>query len=1030
MASLRVGQRVLVRGQEGVIEALDLTPGMADVRYGSLVKRHRKDLLVPSGSARSNPKLRGRKSGRKSSRKGRRRARRNTSTEKSFAARLRAAESNWERIHAEVDAQHQAGSRPSKRLMESLLKAKDAVTSLRLEMSKPPRPVRAKKEGEGGEEPKTQRTRKRRLRPARGSGGKRKEKVGSSRVSGGALQLQFRSEGAAWFTVKDPPRFEGGAYAMEPRLCGNPIDGTMYVIAVAGTRRSVGHVVNEVDAAEALALWMAKHRGEEPESMEEVLNTIAGKYGARRVQVQGKESFLEAYDSKDGVEPLTQAEVEYIKTGGSRYAGEQGRRVSTPDSGRGQSSDPFAAQYTRRRRSEYQMVKGHVRKTGGAQKAASPGIKPPPRNTFFSPYGGGYVFFKFWGSSTPSQDRLFRIQPPFERHSAKSRSPFFSWTPLNRPLLTDSNDPTELGSPMCISEDQKRVLSAVQKASSHLYALKTALGSLASFISVLAGYSTTGRKDYPAETLERMGDRFLSSIAWASGWVSREAQAWRSASDDGKRRVPNLMVFGAIAGGPLGLNPQLLLSAATADPSLIMPESRRSAKGMRYGGKELSDLSGELNRRLLGDNYPQLKLAQMIVEVWKAVGFISGDEAVSKSVARLERAAEGFFLSDKELYRLETARSVASRGTAKSVQTREAKRVVKEIEEKRWVLGLYRAMFYAYNIVGGHVFQRQVSSSLSTLTVIRQNGGRLTGDPSELQGSYYSRLQLEQAIKEREAELRWEKEALEEDPKLRGMRHRLSSMKGRQQTFVEGTALSQIGKGVRYYYTFNPVLFEFTRWAWTRSEVHWPADVRSQDLTEDQVAALNRIDRAGRYGASLKVYYEEAADDADSEVMPEAIAARLQLREAVAAVDQGETEAEEMGEEPNHGAIGLEVEAEYPDLALIEPGRGGKFLIAPMCDIEGESMEAAEFAADPIADLNRMKKEAVEDLLLTRGVARERSSESQSLPLPPLRLYAGQQDTLQPSSALAALEEAEAASSRLESIIQRRKKQLLGRPRR
>jgi hypothetical protein len=56
MARFKPGQSVRYNGQHGVVEAVDLTPGMLDVRYGQLVKRHVAADVTPT--ARANPRQR------------------------------------------------------------------------------------------------------------------------------------------------------------------------------------------------------------------------------------------------------------------------------------------------------------------------------------------------------------------------------------------------------------------------------------------------------------------------------------------------------------------------------------------------------------------------------------------------------------------------------------------------------------------------------------------------------------------------------------------------------------------------------------------------------------------------------------------------------------------------------------------------------------------------------------------------------------------------------------------------------------
>lgn len=104
-----------------------------------------------------------------------------------------------------------------------------------------------------------QKAESRKLKKAPGAPIKRKAQVSdrATKYSAAGTAVLASREGARWMALPDPPRFEGGM----TQLCGNPIDGTMYVIAVKTEGRYLNHVITNEEWDSAYAAWSVNHPG-------------------------------------------------------------------------------------------------------------------------------------------------------------------------------------------------------------------------------------------------------------------------------------------------------------------------------------------------------------------------------------------------------------------------------------------------------------------------------------------------------------------------------------------------------------------------------------------------------------------------------------------------------------------------------------------------------------------------------------------------------------------------------------------------
>lgn len=93
----------------------------------------------------------------------------------------------------------------------------------------------------------------------RGSPVKRKQQM-RVRAAETASAVGLSKEGyetpASFVVLPDPPRFEGRSAGADQELCGNPIDGSMYVLRLSGQPRAVGHLLSRAEVEEYKRQWV------------------------------------------------------------------------------------------------------------------------------------------------------------------------------------------------------------------------------------------------------------------------------------------------------------------------------------------------------------------------------------------------------------------------------------------------------------------------------------------------------------------------------------------------------------------------------------------------------------------------------------------------------------------------------------------------------------------------------------------------------------------------------------------------------
>jgi hypothetical protein len=505
------------------VEAVDLTPGMVDVRYGSLVKRHRKEDLSPA-TARSNPRP---------SRPRAQRARHNghaldqvqreyddiqrnldalkaatASSIEAIRERLRTASADAKK---EVQKELDAAEAPLLSLRTKLQAIDSRVLNLIIKdgnssrfahpgekedaaevyLESRPSNTEGKEEsviragfsglGPAGREAKDRRTKipltERDLHT------KALKERGLSDVAVQAVQ-----EGASWMMLPDPAKYIGGSGGDTSELCGNPLDGTMYVVAVNSAKRPDPVLVTQAIWEEALrnagdnkrlrtpqekleawtrtgrlpvATWTdgdtryqydSTLRVPEPVEPGEEWKNIMAFAGpvhgdlqrvkdtatAKKIQNEGSRRVLR------GIEGLKKTLRIYGKDGPWQKDG-----VLTPltidDVEQAQNPTPEYLQPGQKVKSR--PGKGQTGKATRGPPETAIHIKDKPkrplsRNAAYIeiPEGSGdYFYFKFERQISDAESRFWNdFYPPYDRISGKRGSPFFTWQRMVRPLSRGS----------------------------------------------------------------------------------------------------------------------------------------------------------------------------------------------------------------------------------------------------------------------------------------------------------------------------------------------------------------------------------------------------------------------------------------------------------------------------------------------------------------------------------------------------------------------------------------------------------------
>jgi len=881
VAKFRPGQSVLFRGKEGVVENVDLTPGMVDVRYGRLVKRHSAGDLQVVGGTKSNPRrnpkkkgppkppeptrvdaandLRGAEDKLQSLKRalGQAQTRRTqfqdwalwerafdiaegrlpdprTPAYEAAIGELKAIEAKQgplqkrDRLavlkkHGVVDINHMWGRVLSAR--GELQKRKDQraafpdqerlntaqyLTELSGDVAKAQERIKRQEKEVAALRrrfkafPKKQRQ----AAPATTRQGRTEPIPGTHPLTGKALKgvstpvrrketstlrddaftvggNQVVQAGAAWLVLPDPPRLTekivGRGYYDE--LCGNPIDGMMYVLAVSTKRRPLPFVVKEPEWAEAYAGLKKTGRispQSRPEDVgEQVVREIAAGMGWEQFTISPKGRNWNPAEDEEASSTLVPFTPE--------------------DRARVRRGEPLPAQYTRGR-------KGPARSRG-----ADLHKEQLPKETYFYEISPGrFAAYMIYRQGVMSFTDLAKFTPPYGKGSAKSYSPLFSWVGLRRPLA--AGPAAFRSSPLCTVGDYAKMQKQAEIALGPLWGLKKGMLSLRYRMHEVLQelHWTEGESRIKLQSIYSAGEKALRNLAWFASWAQDVALTRkRLPSEKLAKEIPELLLFdAAIQRG--GVDPAKILATATATP---VPMVRRGGKAARIIGAErlghaarvkmqkefkaeggipqrfraiemgsgfswekkegekrqlevqrdvllheqategvLSDsekkalsrvtaqlaqievaqnrnLIGAFNNAMLSQTGPTVaaKMASLVANRLIEAKLRPGGKKKAALRAQLDKA--GTVLSDRaadeKLNRLRQAVADGIRLERGATALREEKAQVKQVEAYVKRLRALRTLFFLYESLGGDETLRQLDASITVFQQVKEDGGRL-----------------------------------------------------------------------------------------------------------------------------------------------------------------------------------------------------------------------------------------------------------------------------------------------------------------
>ena len=802
MARLRPGQTVYFHGRKGVIEALDLTPGMADVRYGTLVKRHKKaDLSL--------------------------RARRNSS-------------------------------------------------------------------------------------------------------------------GAGFEVYEDPPTLTRPNSWGEVEVCGNPIDGTMYVLTLPSKARAVGQLVTETSRVQTAA------------GKVELAKVLRLAQEAKRVPLSTAAE-MRAFLDKDTLGLYSRgwrASIVYRgrtpdlqeDTLNPRFFSAQD--VAAIQAGKGLGKD----------------IEARGRKTAkGKPTGYSAAAALPPDTAFFRDAdANGFYAIRLYTRTSPDIEHLFRsFQPPWAKRSVKRRNPYFSWVYLNRDFVVGQKGQKFLRRPVCHSRETLRQMRAARKLGGWVRRMARSVKQLR---------EKAQEPGLRPDQIERNYTRNMETLARGLQIFMR----LRIGDADLPKGFPIPKAQLKLLERRLtGTRPPLVVEAAAEEAAI------RRAKAVSFTGISGDVKAGVLRhsgmtKHLAFESYVQAVLAKAklpatremvqpeaepehLVNDRRVLLFayqVLGGESTIRQLEDLAQLLQDFGkegrVPSKKLLQ------AAAREREEEAQPLRRQRPLVRAQDKNF-LPLLDAMM-ASRWSGDVSYKGQSGVSLSFApgppgkAVVTDLGG-----PAHLKGmkrgsrgtvslSQFDwvrpHLRSKAAPGKKVPELQV---FLRESPELRSIyeamfpaqiRKEQKAAYGRRRRKAATVQPSQ-EEGFTKFYTFNPALFEITRTFWDKG-APWGRSAEARAL-------LASVDVVGRYGHGLKLLYEagkevKPADDsayADTmENLQAILGQRLDLdvlfdpREGLAAL----MELQDMA---GRGVTGAELKekADYVasilldlirDAEALEPGRGGR----------------------------------------------------------------------------------------------------------
>lgn len=630
MSSFRKGQTVSVRGQSGVVEGIDLTPGMIDVRYGRLVKRHKASEVFPV--ARNNS---GELSGKEL-----------------LALQIKRLTSELQTLHGELGE-----AREQERSLQKALageKDKSKAGKIRHELGEAGGRVRriekeyaqvqsaltywskggAEREQEAydswllSEEGRRTRAFQKHLKdkPMRAAPApKGQVQTGyAAKLAAGTDQL-IREKGA-FFVLPDPPRFDfdptTGNYVDE--LCGNTIDGSMYAVALHAKGAQKRTHLTGAQWATLVRQHNAAYKDRPlPETLSQVVQFVRPFFAARgynNVAIRGRKQWASIQEGQGGeVQGLTREEVEKITSGEIQDGGitETISRLDTQIAALQDALGTLPKGSTEYRRAMVKLgVLTQELQAAEARAKASIGLfTPTPQVTrirrpgkdrtrpaaellagtkgtkekqlYESPFPADAAYWEqangtfvvIYGMAQESAGRshlLARFQPPWHNQSGKRFSPFFSWVRLNRPLAAGE----ERGwytAPLCVTKRHSEVAGLAREMLRPIREMRSSLMRAGHAASTYAGNETRN-----TAAARRVGEAALRSLAWAASYLQDAQQTLRAMPARLRKDSETNQLLRSILKtqeNPWGVDVAEVLAVATHGPiKLIIPEPRRRSR--------------------------------------------------------------------------------------------------------------------------------------------------------------------------------------------------------------------------------------------------------------------------------------------------------------------------------------------------------------------------------------------------------------------------------------------------------------------
>jgi hypothetical protein len=375
-------------------------------------------------------------------------------------------------------------------------------------------------------------------------------------------------------------------------------------------------------------------------------------------------------------------------------------------------------------------------------------------------------------------------------------------------------------------------------------------------------------------------------------------------------------------------------------------------------------------------------------------------------------------ISDLEALRLEKSSVEWSRGGNPKREIR--------LAEARVKLHAILLAFVLYRGFGGDYTNKRLISAKLVISAMLSNVGQVSQGYAETEETRATLLQsMEKPLSEEdsvsEAENRNALQLLDIQ--------RAASRFGTKA----GTGLSEGKMPPRMFYTFNPVLFSVLRKHWGE-EGPWSALSRS---TPTSIDAAEDVDKVGRYGLALSLFYEQALGKEDL----------LEVEDSLKGALGTSLFADHIAKalSTSSGLTPEDAEHMFPGIAQLEPGYGVADSFRSWREKAASSealvLHALELAEDPRRYLSLLRQDAFDGITRNRidmpppnipkgaysvGVEPLRYSEA---PYPQEPLFGEEKSSpsyLWSQSTVAALENLEVSAGKLLSAIERRKEALEG----